>query len=153
MQSHAIGSYVEYYHFLTEGDGKQREWQELVELLINWESGFLRHMPSYTALMDRVFPELEKEGLRRGDNPLLMWSAGCSRGQEAYSLAMCFDQVYGGKGRCGLRITATDISRNALKRAKKGEYSFLEIRDMPKSFRDRYMTQTIILDHMGYLSE
>jgi len=150
MHSLSMRNYLEYYNFLTKGDRNQHEWQELVELLVNWESGFLRHMPSYTALMDRVFPEFEKERLERGDNLLLMWSAGCSRGQEAYSLAMCVDHVFGGKGNCELRITGTDISRNALKRAQKGEYSFFEIRDMPKSFRDRYMTQTGMLDNIGY---
>ena len=136
----SMRNYLEYYNFLTIGDKNQQEWQQLLELLVNWESGFLRHLPSYNALRDRVFPEFEKGRLGRGDNLLFMWSAGCSRGQEAYSMAMCFDRIFGGKGNCELRITGTDISRNSLKRAKKGEYSFFEVRDMPQSFRDRYMT-------------
>jgi len=55
-------------------------------------------------------------------------------------MAMCFNRVFGGKGNCELHVTGTDISRNSLKRAQKGEYSFFETRDMPQSYRDRYMT-------------
>ena len=139
MRSLSIPDYCEYYALLTENDHHGREWQNLTELLVNCESGFLRHEPSYEALMQHVLPMLVKERIERGVSSLFMWSAGCSKGQEAYSMAMCFAQVFGHKGGLKAHITGTDISQNALTRARTGEYSSFEIRNMPQSFKDRYM--------------
>ena len=55
-------------------------------------------------------------------------------------MAMCFSQVIDHKRVLKVRITGTDVSRNALKKARRGEYSSFEIRNMPQSFKDRYMT-------------
>lgn len=141
MDQLTIPTYGEYYNFVTEGCQNGHEWQQLIELLVNRESSFFRHLPSFNALMDNIFPEFAKNRLERGDRLISMWSAGCSRGQEAHSMAMCFAQVFGDQENCEIRITGTDISRNALARAQKGEYSFFETRNMPRLFKERYMMQ------------
>jgi chemotaxis methyl-accepting protein methylase len=140
MNHLSINDYGVYYNLITEGNGSGNEWGLLVELIVNCESGFFRDVPTFDALMDRVLPELVREISQRGDQWLSMWSAGCSRGQEAYSLAMAFAHLYGDEGDIRLRVIGTDISLNALARAIKGEYSSAEIRNLHPSFRDKYMT-------------
>lgn len=122
------------------------EWQKLAALLMNHQSSFFRHSPSFDALMTDVLPEFlenfeaEKNKADTKNNDLFMWSAGCSKGQEAYSLAMAFDRISNKLfDRPELTVFATDISPDALYQAEKGDYSFLEIRDMPSGFRDEYM--------------
>ncbi len=138
MRHLTLNSYGAYHEFILTKDPNHREWQNLLELLVNCQSSFFRHLPSFDALMNTVLPEIAKN---RSSN-IAMWSVGCSRGQEAYSLAMAFHHVLGAKPQCELTITATDISFSALERAKKAEYSFLEVRDMPDTFREKYMTET-----------
>jgi chemotaxis protein methyltransferase CheR len=138
MRTLNIHSFREYYEHITERDKNMNEWRELIELLINWESDFLRHTPSYHALMENVLPEFVKKQ-QNGHHLCKIWSAGCSRGQEAYSISMCFDHVFGQKENLKACITGTDISRGALARAERGEYSSFEIRNMPTSFKDKYM--------------
>lgn len=141
MSQLSVRTYAEYYDLITTDDDKQREWEKLVELLVNCQSSFFRHIPAFDALMDTVLPELANRRLQKGDQVLSMWSAGCSRGQEAYSLAMAFVHVFGCRKDLRVHVTGTDISFNALERAQKGEYFLSELRDMHPTFRDRYMTR------------
>src|SRR5215471_7315525 len=82
----SLSSYAEYYQYVQfnrEGNG---EFSELLELLLNKESQFFRHPPSFEALAKTALPELMAEKEKDGDTTLNLWSAGCSKGQEAYSL-------------------------------------------------------------------
>lgn len=147
MRQLALNSYSAYHDFILTKDPNHHEWQNLLELLVNCQSSFFRHLPSFDALMNTVLPEIAKNpnlySSREGRNiNVAMWSVGCSRGQEAYSLAMAFHHILGSKPQCEMTITATDISFSALERAKKAEYSFLEVRDMPDAFREKYMTES-----------
>lgn len=141
MRYLSLNDYVSYYDFILKKDPNHREWQNLLELLVNCQSSFFRHLPSFDALMNTVLPEMAKTKLTTRQN-IAMWSVGCSRGQEAYSLGMAFRQIIGPSKQFEANITATDISFAALERAKKAEYSFLEVRDMPDVFREKYMIET-----------
>lgn len=68
-------------------------------------------------------------------SPLLVWSAGCSNGQEPYSLAMALDEA----GRGDWRIVATDISTRALARTRRAHYSDRELRGLSAARRERYL--------------
>ena len=148
MASLAIANYSEYYDAVIH-DGLPDEWEHLLELLVICESGFFRHPPSFAALQHHVLPELADHKIRRGDNSLAMWSAGSSRGQEPYSLAMCFYEFeeHGSRvdgeliaNTLDMQVLGTDISRKALARAIKGEYSRQELRNLPETLRDKYFT-------------
>ncbi len=136
----SCGAYADYYDLVTEKDEENREWRQLMELLVNQESGFFRHLPSYDALMDSVLPELAKKKRAAGDPLLSMWSAGCSKGQEPYSMVMAHDRVFGPEKSDRLMVVGTDISGNALARARKGVYTFFEVRNMPEHHRKEYIT-------------
>lgn len=85
-----------------------------------------------------LFKELEKkiEGYSREKNKnLKVWSAACSIGAEPYSLAIIFDNLKNGGKQT---IIATDIDTTILERAKKGEYTLSEIKNVEKVYRDRY---------------
>ncbi len=136
----SCGSYADYYHLVTGKDEEKREWRQLMELLVNQESGFFRHLPSYDALMDIVLPELVETKRAAGDPLLSMWSAGCSKGQEPYSMVMAHDRVFGPEKSDRLMVAGTDISGTALARAREGVYTFFEVRNMPEPYRKEYIT-------------
>jgi hypothetical protein len=83
------------------------------------ESGFFRHPDQFTALAREVLPSLE--------GPVVVWSAGCANGQEAYSLAM----ELAASGRPDWEVLATDISAAAVARTRAGRYSSAELAGLP----------------------
>ena len=151
MGLHGIQSYREYYNYVTCDPAGEAEWQALLELLLNHETGFFRHPPSFAALTEQVLPVLLHE--RPRENTVTIWSAGCSMGQEAYSLAMTFLDFTappsalhrarrGGEAPEGwqVRVIGSDISLSALDRARQGQYKPHELRSLPDYYRQHYFT-------------
>lgn len=138
MRVRRIHSYGEYYHFVRFNSKGGEEWEELLELLVVGETGFFRHEPSFRALAE-ILPHLLLHNQKRGFNTLRMWSAGCSTGQEAYSLAMLSLESVPFPELWQVEIMATDISRRAVEKARKGLYKPFEVRFMPEYYRDKYL--------------
>lgn len=137
MRQRQMRSYWDYYSYVAFHPQGNREWQGLLELLLNHETSFFRHQPSYEALVAHVLPALLRDQQR---GPLLtMWSAGCATGQEAYSLAMMFLET-SKPPECQLKILGSDISEQALDKARSGEYKLHELRQLPEYYRQRYFT-------------
>jgi chemotaxis protein methyltransferase CheR len=99
--------------------------QEVVEALLNNETYFFRDRPTLDHLPEEILPELARR--RREVKRLSIWSAGCSTGQEAYSLAMLFlDQPERWHG-WTIDILGTDVSHRAINAARSGLYSQFEV--------------------------
>ncbi len=144
VRASGLRSYSEYYHRVTYGAGSDGEWGELLELLLNRETGFYRHLPSFAALTERVLPELAAERARHGVFALSAWSAGCATGEEAYSLGMAFHEALSvlgppAGGRWEIKVSGTDLSETALARARRGRYRAAAVRALPDGLRERYL--------------
>lgn len=99
--------------------------EDVVEALLNHETFFFRDMPAFDLLTKRALPKLADA--RRAERRLRIWCAGCSTGQEVYSLAMCFaDQPKMWEG-WSIDIIGTDVSPLAIQKARAGVYSQFEI--------------------------
>jgi chemotaxis protein methyltransferase CheR len=99
--------------------------QEVVEALLNNETYFFRDKPTFDQLPADILPELQHR--RRDSRRLSIWSAGCSTGQEVYSLAMLFaDQAERWQG-WTIDILGTDVSHRAINAARSGVYSQFEV--------------------------
>lgn len=99
--------------------------QEVVEALLNNETYFYRDKPTFDQLPAEILPELAER--RRATKRLSIWSAGCSTGQEVYSLAMLFaDQAERWQG-WSIDILGTDVSHRAINAARSGLYSQFEV--------------------------
>lgn len=117
-----------------ESDGALR--RRVVESLLVHETRFFRDEPSFELFRDWVLPALLK---RPAQPSVAVWSAGCSSGQEPYTLAMILGESLppGTKK----RVLATDLSEAALGRARAGVYHELEIhRGLTPERRGRYFT-------------
>jgi chemotaxis protein methyltransferase CheR len=99
--------------------------QEVVEALLNNETYFFRDKPTFDQLPTEILPELAER--RRDARRLSIWSAGCSTGQEVYSLAMLFaEQAERWQG-WTIDILGTDVSHRAIDAARSGIYSPFEV--------------------------
>ncbi|WP_086619960.1 CheR family methyltransferase [Erythrobacter tepidarius] len=99
--------------------------QEVVEALLNNETYFFRDKPTFDQLPQDILPELARR--RAGTKRLSIWLAGCSTGQEVYSLAMVFaDQKERWAG-WRIELIGTDVSQRAINAARSGLYSQFEV--------------------------
>ena len=128
-----------YLEMLADGDGEGGvERQRLLDRVTVQETHFFRNAPQMEALRRRVLPELLRRSAGRG-RPLTVWSAGCSTGEEPYSVAMMLlDLAPSLAARPHARVLATDVSAKALQVARRGSYSGRTLQSAPPELRDRW---------------
>jgi len=135
-----IPSFAAYHYRLRNDTSLDPELAKLVDELTTNETYFLRERNQLRALIEEILPEL---GLRRrdqGGGPLNIWSAGCSSGEEPYSIVMLALEAGLLPGR-DLRVYASDISRPALLKARRGVYREASFREMDASMRRKYFAE------------
>ncbi len=106
-----------------EGDARLQE--AVVEALLNNETYFFRDRTPFDLLIEGPLRRLEQARAR--EKRLAIWCAGCSTGQEAYSLAMSFADQKARWRDWKIEIVGTDVSRSAIDRARRGVYSQFEV--------------------------
>ena len=99
------------------------EYEALVEKLLTQETSFFRYPGVYEAFEKRVLPELHTKKFWNNPRTLRIWSAGCSTGEEAYSIAITIADSLSFADAWNVEILATDVGRQALKHAERGVYS------------------------------
>lgn len=114
-----------------------RQIEVLSDHLTVGETYFFRERAVFNALQQHIFPKLI-ESRRQTGKYLRIWSAGCSTGEEPYSLAILVQQMIPDFKQWNILILGTDINARALKKASSGIYSNWSFRDAPAGFRDRY---------------
>ena len=121
------------------GEAGAHERQRLLDAVTVQETHFFRNPPQMEVLRRRVLPELLRRAAGR-NRPLTIWSAGCSTGEEAYTLAMLLLELApGAGGRAPARVVGTDVSAEALRQAERATYTGRSIDAMPALVRDRWM--------------
>ncbi len=100
-------------------------WSRVIEALTVHETRFFRDVHAFEALEEKILPELI--AARHAERSLSIWCAACSTGQEPYSVAMVIKSSFPELLRWRVRIVASDLSANALARARLGRYTRLEI--------------------------
>jgi chemotaxis protein methyltransferase CheR len=99
------------------------EYEALLEKLLTQETTFFRYPAVFEAFEKHVLPELHVKKFWRNPRTLRVWSAGCSTGEEPYSVAMTVLDTLSFADAWEVEILATDIGRQALKVAERGVYS------------------------------
>jgi chemotaxis methyl-accepting protein methylase len=124
-----------YYQLLSSQTEASAEWDSLIERLTNHETSFFRHPPSFDALRTHILPSLR--AARAPGGRISVWSAGCSTGQEAYSIAMCALDDAANHG--DFTVWGGDISHQAIKIARQGRYGPRAIATIPENYRQRFL--------------
>lgn len=114
----------------VESERSRAEFTEMVDALTTNKTSFFREHAHFAVLRDDVLPA--------SPGPVRLWSAGCSSGEEAYTLAMVLHEALGTAAAAQARILATDISHRVLAVAKAGRYPAETLADVPPSLRQQY---------------
>jgi chemotaxis protein methyltransferase CheR len=99
------------------------EYEALLERLLTQETSFFRYPAVYETLEKRVLPELHVKKFWKNPRTLRVWSAGCSTGEEPYSIAITIADALNFADAWNVEILATDVGRQALKHAERGVYA------------------------------
>lgn len=134
MRENGFDTYRDYYEWLRDGITQPKEWSLLIDILTVHETRFFRHQSSMCLVEEYILPE----ALQRSDS-FRAWSVGCATGEEVYSLAMLLDDhCYESGARRLYGVTGTDISLQALKKARSGVYRSKHLGNIKESYREKY---------------
>lgn len=133
-----LGTFREYYHYLRYHPRRAAELDRVMEVLTTNETYLFRELVQLRAFVREVLPELHRQAAVR--RALTVWSAGCSTGDEVYTLAILIEES-GLFHDWDVRIFGNDISRRVLQTARKGIFRDASFRALPPGY-DRYFVQT-----------
>ncbi|HHU05651.1 MAG TPA: protein-glutamate O-methyltransferase CheR [Clostridiales bacterium] len=137
LRTKGLKSFEQYLKLLKDDKTGEEITTFLNRITTNY-SYFAREADHFDFLAKTVLPQLA----RRSTRELRIWSAGCSSGQEPYTIAMVIDQYFGEQKRCwDTAILATDISTNVLAKAQAGIYPSGDLDNLPPIWKSKYFTR------------
>jgi chemotaxis protein methyltransferase CheR len=122
--------------------GSSIEYEALLERLLTQETSFFRYPAVFEALEKTILPEVQERKFWETPRTLRIWSAGCSTGEEPYSIAIAVSDALKFAEAWEIEILATDISRRALRHAERGAYSKRSLQDVSLGQVETYFTAT-----------
>ena len=134
------------YIELIRNQSDSSEFDHLLRFFINHETFFFRDFDQLAYFAEVCLPEIESVKKKMGNSTIRIWSAGCSTGEEAYTLAIILDIMTGDK-RLKCEVLGTDIDPQAIEFCRIGQYSEQAQRAVPPE----YLPQYFIKNQAGYL--
>lgn len=134
-----MSDFSEYCDYVLCPEGMEAELAHMLDVVTTNKTEFFREKSTLDRFVNLALPNLSREGKFGGANRLRVWSAGCSTGEEPYSLAICLAESPLGKLPRGYSILATDISTRVLEAARLGVYQQEAIKPIPPELRRRYL--------------
>lgn len=130
-------SFQKYFYFLQYDPRSEAEFDHIYDLVTTNETYFFREPAQLAAFTEEIVPELMA---RKPSKKVRIWSAGCSSGEEPYSIAMLLQEA-GWFNRGSFEIFASDLNQQVLMKARRGIYRENAFRATTADVRDRYFTR------------
>lgn len=136
-------SFDEYAVRLLDSNGGTEEFSVLADFISTNKTEFFRERSHFDFLTDIVLPQFQEQMPNYRISQMNIWSAGCSSGQEAYSMAITIEEFIGASG-CNLSyfITATDISTRMLKIAREAIYPIVQVDEISIELKRKYFLKS-----------
>lgn len=133
-----IDDFAEYYRYLRYHPKAEAELEAAAEVLTTNETYFFREAYQLRAFVDEVLPVVRRRALSRGSKRLDIWSAGCSSGEEVYTIAMLVESsgLFDG---WDVRVFGNDISRRVLRKARGATYGSASFRAMVPGYDHHFI--------------
>ena len=128
------------YYRILRYDSSEVELSELLNLLTTTETFFFRNAPQLRSFQEEILPEIISKKRKAEQSHLYIWSAGCSSGEEAYTIAMILLETIPDITHWKISIVGTDINTLVLAKAQKGLYAKRSMRDTSEKYLSKYFT-------------
>lgn len=143
MEELNIRTITDYIYFLKYSGSKEDEMNLLYDFITINETSFFRNEPQFIVLKDEILKEIVKkdENYKFGLKTIRVWSAGCSSGEEPYTISIILNDYFGNFNNADdkwfTEIIATDINQSVLNKAIKGIYSDYSLRSTDPKIIDK----------------
>ena len=137
LRTLGLASFEDYFDFVRE-DSSGDEVTAMLDALATNLTSFFREPRHFAYLSERVLPPIRKGASRR----IRVWSAGCSSGEEPYTIAIVLNEAIGDLSCWDAKILATDLSTKVLGRARTGVYDAEKLEEVPRSIVVKYFEGT-----------
>lgn len=139
LRALGLADFSEYCNLLFSRKGQEAEMVHLINAVTTNKTDFFREPAHFEYLVGRTLPELARHGLMGVGRKLRIWSAGCSTGEEPYTLAMVLAEYAKKAEDFRFEIVATDISSRVLEVARRAVYPLERIAPIPSAMRKQYL--------------
>lgn len=139
LRALGLGSHREYCEFLFSPQGMEQELAQLIDVVTTNTTHFFREPRHFEILAAKVIPDVLR---RKGRGRVAVWSAGCSTGEEPYTLAMVLSECAEINPELSFSILATDISTQVLTLAKRAVYAEDRIEGIPEALKRKYLLRS-----------
>ena len=134
LEKKGFKTFTEYYEYLLK-DKTGSATMTFIDKMTTNHTFFMREIDHFEFLKDTVLPYIESTAK---DKDVRMWCAGCSSGEESYTLEMILTDYFKGKGKWDTELLATDISTAVLTKAIKGIYTKDQIKPLSEHWKNNY---------------
>jgi chemotaxis protein methyltransferase CheR len=141
MEMRGVESFADYAFLLRYGDKEGQEMQALANLITTNETYMFREFEQLQAFADHCLPMTLKPLEAANDRRLRIWSAGCSSGEEPYTLAIILKEVMHDFNLWDIKIKATDVDQVRLEMARRAVYEERSVREIPPEYFDRHIAR------------
>ncbi|MCR4789847.1 MAG: protein-glutamate O-methyltransferase CheR, partial [Treponemataceae bacterium] len=132
-----LSSVMDYYNLV---DKDKEEMKILLDSVTTNLTRFFRNQAHFDAFINYVIPHIIENKKKTGDTTIRIWSAGCSTGEEPYTIAMILKDIL--PPPYNFQITASDLSLKSLMVGQQGFYPEARIQGIPQKYLDTYFTKT-----------
>lgn len=140
LKEHHFDSFLKYYHYLLYHQDRLAELNRMIDIVTTNETYFYRERNQLDAFAEEILPEMAQRNA--GKKSLRIWSAGCSTGEEPYTLAILCSESGLFDDSWQVDIIGTDISQRVLKTARKAVFSQSSFRATDGEAIERYFDRT-----------
>lgn len=144
LKTLSVTSFSDYCDYIFSPEGVSEELIHMIDLVTTNKTDFFREPHHFEYLSERAVPELVQRSGAGVKTPLRVWSAGCSSGEEPYTIAMVLNEFGRSNPSLGFdySIISTDISTRVLEAARRGVYSEEKAEPIPQALRKRYLLRS-----------
>lgn len=142
LRKFGFDSYSKYVDFVFSPEGRESELINMIDAVTTNKTDFFREAEHFDYLVGKIVPTAEEQCGAGISRPFSLWSAGCSTGEEPYTIAMVLEERKAIDPRFSYRIFASDLSTQVLDKAKEAVYEESKVDVVPMSFKKKYMLRS-----------
>jgi chemotaxis protein methyltransferase CheR len=138
LRALGLTTFTEYQHYLAHEDPSRAELGRFINAITTNKTDFFREPHHFTYLADQWLPAVKARAARDGNRTLRIWSAGCSTGEEPYTIAMTLREALGPAAGWDVKILASDLDTDVLAHAERGIYTDEQTAPIPSAMLARH---------------
>lgn len=134
-----MNSYSEYKDYFFSKEGQEKELLHFLNVVTTNKTDFFREPVHFIFLNETVLPEFRRDS---SNQPLKVWSAGCSSGEEPYTISIVLNEFERANPLFKFEVLGTDISTQVLEKAARGVYAMNKVDTIPMEIKKRYFLKS-----------